>query len=99
MKDRESERANERARAEGAEDRMPLSVMRALRVALLRHSFLCCVEKETCMLRALRAVCKAGCVLLCCARLPALASSINVVPLRVLSEIFTGIVSSMLLRK
>ena len=78
---------------------MPLSVMRALRLALLRHSFLCCVEKETCMLRALRAVCKAGCVLLCCARLPALASSEIVVPSRMLSEIFTGIISSMLLRK
>ena len=78
---------------------MLLPVMRALRVALLRHSFLCCVEKETCMLRALKAVCKDGCVLLCCARLPALASSVNVVPSRMLSQIFTGIISSMLLIK
>ena len=50
MKDRESERADERARAEGAEDRMPLPVMRALRVALLGHSSLCCFVKQTCML-------------------------------------------------
>ena len=78
---------------------MLLPVMRALRVALLGHSYLCCVVKQTCMLRALRAVLKAGCELSRCARLPALAPSVIVTLLRLLSEIFTGITSSMLLRK
>ena len=78
---------------------MPLSVMRALRLALLGHSSLCCFVKQTCMLHALRAVLRAGCELSLCARLPALAPSAVVTPLRLLSEIFTGIISSMLLRK
>ena len=78
---------------------MPLSVMRALRLALLGHSSLCCFVKQTCMLHALRAVLRAGCELSRCARLPALALSVVVMLLRLLSEIFTGITSSMLLRK
>ena len=78
---------------------MPLPVMRALRVALLGHSSLCCFVKQTCMLHALRAVLRAGCELLRCARLPAPALSVVVMLLRLLSEIFTGITSSMLLRK
>ena len=99
MKDRESERADERARAEGAEDRIPLPVMRALRVALLGHSSLCCFVKQTCMLHALRAVLRAGCELSRYARLPAPAPSVVVILLWLLSEIFSRITSSMLLRK
>ena len=76
-----------------------LSVMRAWRLALLRHSPPFCVVKHTCLLRALRAVLNAGCELWRCARLPALALSAIAMPLRLSSEVFTGIASSMLSRK